>query len=248
MWKRISAWLFDSILLITVAVLFGAILSSVMGFDGYYRQLDEAYNRYESQYGIDFQITQEAYDKLTQEEKEQYQATYDQAYEALIADEEAMYVYDMVINQVMLIMSIGILLAVALMEFVIPLCFGNGQTLGKKIFSIGVMRSDSIKLTTIQLFIRTILGKYAVEIMVPVFVLILLFLGAMDVIGLAILAGLLIGQLICLLTTRERKSIHDLLAGTAVVDIASQRIFKSTQELIDYTKKVHAERAARQDY
>ena len=248
MWKRISAWLFDSILLVTVAVLFGLLLSALLGFDGYYDRLGQAYETYETQFGIDFELTQEAYDAMTQEEKDQYAAIYDQAYEALIADEDAMYIYNMVVNMTLLILSISILLGTLLMEFVFPLWFGNGQTLGKKIFSIGVMRADSIKLPTVQLFIRTILGKYAVETMVPVFVLILLFLGAMDVIGIAVLAGLLIAQIICLLAGRERRAIHDRLAGTVVVDIASQRIFRSSQELIDYTKKVHAERAARQDY
>lgn len=247
MWKRISAWLFDSILLVTVAVLFGLLLSSTLGFNGYYDRLSKAYETYESRYGIDFEITQEAYDGMTEQEKNDYKTLYDQAYEALTADEDAMYVYGMVVNLSMLILSISILLAVLAMEFIIPLCFRNGQTLGKKIFSIGVMRTDSIQLTTVQLFVRTILGKYAVETMVPVFVLILLFLGAMDVLGLAILAGLLVAQLICLAATRERKAMHDLLSGTVVVDIASQRIFRSSQDLIDHTKKVHAERAARQD-
>ena len=248
MWKRISAWLFDSILLVTMAVLFGLLLSSLLGFDGYYDRLGQAYDTYESRFGIDFELTQEAYDAMTQEEKDQYAAAYDQAYEALIADQEAMYVYNMVVNLTLLIMSISILMGTLVMEFVLPLWLGNGQTLGKKIFSIGVMRVDSVRLTTVQLFIRTILGKYAVETMVPVFVLILLFLGAMDVIGVAVLAGLILAQIICLLVGGEHRAIHDRLSGTVVVDISSQRIFRSSQDLIDYTKKVHAERAARQDY
>lgn len=248
MWKRISAWLFDSILLVSVVVLFGLLLSWMLGFDGYYDRLGQAYERYETQYGIDFELTQETYDAMTQAEKDSYQAAYEQAYEELVQDEDAMYVYNMVINLTMLILSIGILLGTLVMDFIIPLWLKNGQTLGKKIFGIGVMRADSIQLTTVQLFIRSILGKYAVETMIPVFVLILLFLGAMDAIGLAILAGLSVGQVICLLATRERKAIHDLLAGTVTVDIASQRIFRSSEDLIEYTKKVHAERAARQDY
>ena len=247
-WKRISAWLFDSILLVSVAVLFGLLLSWALGFDGYYDRLDQFYASYESRYEIDFELTNEAYEAMTQEEKDSYQEAYKQAYEALIADDEAMYVYNMVINLTMLILSISILLGILVMDFLIPLWLKNGQTLGKKIFGIGVMRLDSIQLTTVQLFIRSILGKYAVETMIPVFILIMLFLGVMDVIGLAILAGLGIGQLICLFTTRERKAIHDTFAGTVTVDIASQRIFRSSEDLIAYTQKVHAERATRQDY
>ena len=64
----------------------------------------------------------------------------------------------------------------------------------------------------------------------------------------AVLALLGIGQLICLCATRSNAALHDLMAGTVVVDIASQRIFASTEELVEYTKRIHADRAARQDY
>ena len=62
------------------------------------------------------------------------------------------------------------------------------------------------------------------------------------------LLALLIGQVICVAVTRTRSAIHDLLAGTVVVDIASQKVFASTEDLIAYTKRVHAERAQRQEY
>lgn len=32
-WKRISAWLFDNILLVTLTVLFALMLSALLGFD-----------------------------------------------------------------------------------------------------------------------------------------------------------------------------------------------------------------------
>jgi len=48
--------------------------------------------------------------------------------------------------------------------------------------------------------------------------------------------------------TRNNSAIHDLLAGTVVVDMSSQTIFRSTEELIAYKKRVAAERAARQVY
>lgn len=248
MWKRISAWLFDSILLACVAVLFGSLLSYALDFDGHYQRLDQAYAQYEKQYGIEFNITEEAYTAMDEQEKAEYQARYDEAYAALIADEDAMYTYGMVVNLTLLIMSIGILLAFVIMELLIPLWLKNGQTLGKKIFSIGVMRTDSIKLTTVQLFVRTILGKYAVETMVPVYVLILLFLGTAGIFGIALVAGVFIAQVICLIAGGEGRSIHDRLSGTVVVDITSQKIFRSSDELIAYTQKVHAEQVRNQSY
>ena len=82
----------------------------------------------------------------------------------------------------------------------------------------------------------------------PVYILLMLFWGTLDLTGTLILAGLLVGQCVCVAVTRNNSAIHDLLAGTAVVDMASQTIFRSTGELIDYQKKLAAERAARQTY
>lgn len=246
--KRFSAWLFDMILLATVVVLFGFILSNILNYDSYYDSLERACIKYETQYGIDFEITQDAYLAMDEAEQTAYRQAYDKAYEALIADEETMRTYSMVVNLAMIIASIGVLLGYLVMELLVPLLFKNGQTLGKKIFGIGVMRTDSIQLTTVQLFIRTVLGKYAVETMIPVYVIILLFLGTMGVVGIALVVGLMIAQVICLFAGGEGRSIHDRLAGTVVVDLASQRIFRNSQELIDYTEKVHAEQARHQDY
>ena len=59
---------------------------------------------------------------------------------------------------------------------------------------------------------------------------------------------LLAAQLICMCASRNNAAIHDLLAGTVVVDLSSQKVFDSKEALIEYTQKLHAERAARQDY
>ena len=41
---------------------------------------------------------------------------------------------------------------------------------------------------------------------------------------------------------------NDILANTIAVDYASQRIFDSTEDLIEYKKKIHAEEAAKREY
>ena len=61
-------------------------------------------------------------------------------------------------------------------------------------------------------------------------------------------AVLLIAQIACIAATKTNSAIHDLLAGTVAVDIASQQIFRSSEELLEYTKKIHAERANRSAY
>lgn len=244
MWKRISAFLFDAILLCVLAVALAALLSWVTGYDGYNTSLEAYYAHYEAQYGVTFQITGEEYEAMTQAQKD----TYDTAYAALISDADMLYVYNMVINLTMLITSIGILLAFLVLEFGVPLLLGNGQTLGKKIFALAVVRNDAVRMNTMQLFTRTVLGKFTIETMIPVYVVIMIFFNMTGLGGTLLLAALLIVQVVLLAVTRSNSLIHDLLAGTVVVDYPSQRIFRSTEELIEYTKRIHAERAARQTY
>lgn len=231
-WKRISAFLFDSILLAVLAVGVGFALSALLGYDTYNQTLNDSYDRYEQAYEIQFEITGEEYAAMSEQEKENY----DTAYAALLADEEAMHAYDMVLNLTMVMITFGVLSGFVILEFLIPLRLGNGQTLGKKIFGLGVMRKDAVQLTTIQLFIRTVLGKFTVETMIPVYICIMIFFNMIGALGTVILGVLGVIQLIILFATRTRLVIHDLLAGTVVIDIGSQQIFKDTEALIEYKK------------
>lgn len=244
LWKRIAAWMFDGILLGILAVGFGVLLSWALGFDAHSQTMDAAYAKYESRYGIVFDISPDEYESMSEEEK----ANYDAAYDALIGDEEAMYAYNMMLSQTLVILTVGILAATAVIEWLVPLRFGNGQTLGKKIFGLALVRNDGVKLNNLQLFTRAILGKYTVETMIPVLIILMIYWGTMGVAGTAILAVLLFGQMGCVLFTRTNSAIHDLMAGTVVVDFASQTIFRTTEDLIAYQKRIAAEKAARASY
>lgn len=244
MWKRISAFLFDVIMLGIVIVAAAGILSGVTNYDSYNQTVEESYVKYEKEYGIVFAITQEEYQAMSEEEA----ARYDAAYQALIADEEAMHAYNMQVNLTMVITSLSLLIAYAVTEFAVPLALGNGQTLGKKIFSIAVMRTDSVKLTTVQLFIRTFLGKYTIETMIPVLIIVMLLFNIVGLTGTIILGLILLLQVILLIATNTNSAIHDILAGTVTVDISSQMIFPDTDALIEWKKRAAAEEAQRQTY
>lgn len=242
-WKRISAFLFDSLLLAILVVGIGYLLSVVSGYDNYNQTLNDAYSRYESEYSIQFEITGEEYKAMSESERQ----AYDAAYDALLADDKAIHAYNMVLNLTMLILTFGILFAFLILEFFVPMRLGNGQTFGKKIFGLGVMRTDAIKLTNMQLFIRTVLGKFTLETMIPVYILIMIFFNMIGIQGSLILIVFGIVQLIILCVTYTRVVIHDLLAGTVVVDISSQRIFDNSDALLEYKKKLHAEQVAKTD-
>lgn len=243
MWKRISAFLFDGILLGIAAVLFAWALSSALHFDRYNDALDAAYTRYGEAYGVNFSLSLEEYDAMTPEQRE----TLNAAYAALNADETAVSAYNAVVNLTLVITSLGILLAFAVLEFAVPMCLGNGQTLGKKIFGLGVMQQDGVMIDGRILFIRTFLGKYTFETMVPVLILMMIWFGILGLTGTLVLLGILLLQIIMLLR-QNRLTIHDALAATIAIDIGSQMIFPDRAAMIAYKEKLHAQKAAAQPY
>ena len=239
--KRIAAGILDGILICILATGFAFLLSVLLGYDGYNQTLKDGYSRYETQYGVSFDIPRE---ELSDADREKWDA----AYKALSQDEEVIQAYNVVLNLTLVIASVAILLSVLAWEFAVPLLLHNGQTVGKKVFSLGLVRVDGVQVTNLQLMVRALLGKFTVEIMIPVFVILMAFWGISGLIGPIVLLALLVAQGICLCVSKTNALLHDQMAGTAVVDISSQRIFRSTEDLIAYQKQVAAERAARQTY
>ena len=244
MWKRISAFLFDAILSGILAVLFAFLLSSVLGYDRYVDTLNRCYEAYGAEYGVDFQTSLSRYDAMTEEERQQLE----EAYRAVGQDEEAAYAYQMTIRLTILMVSLGILLACLIWEVLIPALLKDGQTLGKKIFSLGVMRSDGVRLGGVQLFVRSILGKYTVEIMIPVLVAMMLYFGSTGLPGTLMILGLALVNGCLFLFTYAHTPIHDLLAGTVVVDLPSQRIFPTREDMIAFKERMAAEKAAEKTF
>ena len=238
MWKRISAWLFDFIVIGIVILGIACLLSLAFRYDFHYANLEASYDKYEEEYGIKLDLTVEEQEKLTEEELEIYR----EAGEKMQKDPQIRGCYTTVVNLVLMITSLSILLSFFITEFVIPLIFGNGQTLGKKIFGIGVMRSDGVKITPLQLFFRAILGKCVLETLVPIFIVIMILLKVFGIVGIAVLAAIALSEIVFVAATKERTTLHDVMAGTVAIDITSQLIFDTPEELLAYKAKLHRER------
>lgn len=246
--KRISAWLLDAILVVILAVGAAGALSAVLDFDGHMVKLESYIVHYEKTYNIDPNMTEEKFNAMTKEEQEAYGAACDAADEALRADAEAMRTYSLLTNLSMVIITVSILLSILLLEFCVPMLLKNGQTLGKKIFGIAVMRTGGIKVNGVCIFIRAVLGKYAVETMIPVFMVLMLLFGMIGSTALVVMLVLLLIQLFLVITTHTNSLIHDKLADTVTVDFASQMIFDTEEDLLEYKKRVAAEQAAKDPY
>ena len=222
--KRASAWLLDLILLCVLAAGVAALATDLLNYDTHYNTLNACKEAYEKEYNVSFNITQDDYDKMTPEAQKNYQAAMD----ALNADEAAVVAYNMLVNLSLVVVSVSVLLSYLGLEFAVPLLFGNGQTVGKKVFALGVMKSNGVKLNAVSLFVRTVLGKFTIETMIPLAILIL--------------------QVALMITSRTNSPIHDALAQTVVVDLHSQLIFGDEDQLMAYKKKAHEDMVRRQSY
>lgn len=258
--KRFSAWLCDVVLLAVVAIgaiLLGLIITNYDSHTENYISLQaecgEMLKAYAEKYGEDIiNSTEEERATFTPEQK----ALYEAADAELKADPKANELYGKVAyeeqimyNLILTIVPVGLLIAFLILEFLVPLLFKNGQTVGKKIFGIGVMKNNGTRLTPQILFVRAILGKYTMETMVPVFLLLLVYAGFLGgLVGIIVVALIGIFNIVLMIATKANLAIHDALSYTVTVELASQRIFENEQELLEYKQKLHAEAAERAAY
>ena len=136
-WKRGSAFFCDLVLLAMLVITLALAFSSIFGYERYNARMMEIYDKYATEYGIDLELTAEEIAALPQEQKDAYEA----ADQALLSDAEAIYVHSMMSSLRLLIAMLSVAISFVLLEFVVPLVLGNGQSLGKKVFGLAVMRS-----------------------------------------------------------------------------------------------------------
>ncbi len=225
LWKRISAFLFDIILTITLAVGIAFAVSAILGYDAIEAELAACTAKYEEQYGVSFEISNEEFEKLTEEQKAERDKLLQEVATAITKDADYIRLSNMLFYMTLAIAGTSAFLAVLIWQFLIPLLFGYGQTLGKKIFGICVMRTGHVKATNPVLFIRAMVGVYAIETMFPVLIVIMIVFGALGVVGLFTLLLFLGLELFVMITTKTNSAVHDLLCDTVVVDFAGQMIF-----------------------
>lgn len=246
--KRISAFLFDIIMFMTVLVGIIYLISVIVNYDGRISELEKLYDEYEEEYDIVLGEENPEYGKMTEAEQKAYDERYAAAEEAFDNDKRAGELTVSLLSLTIMILTIGIFVTFLIMEFAIPLFLKNGQTLGKKIFGICLMRDDGVKISPVMLFVRSILGKYTIETMVPIFLLfMILFFGA-GLGGVVALLAIFVLNVFLIIKTRTNSTIHDLLAYSVVVDKESQMIFETKEAMVEYKNRIHAEAADKKDY
>lgn len=156
---------------------------------------------------------------------------------------KAAYEFELIVRFLFLMASLGFLLSYLILEFVIPIILKNGQTVGKKVFNIAVVKPNCVKISILALFARTILGKYAIETMFPVLLVFLFFFGGMSWVALVLFAAVALFNIILFLVTKNKTPIHDIFAATVAVDMKTQMIYASEEELAQKKSLAEIEKA-----
>ena len=140
-----------------------------------------------------------------------------------------------------LMITFGILLSYAVLEFILPIVFKNGQTVGKKVFSIGLVRPNCVKITILSLFTRTFVGKYAIETMFPLLLVFMFFFTGNKILAIILFAALTLFNVIVFFVTKNRTPIHDILSGCVAADMRVQMVYDTEEEMIEQKKAKHKE-------
>ncbi len=250
--KRISAWLFDMVMCVVLATGCMALTAKIINYDFQHAKLTEMetvynelqepyYEQYEADHpDVNFDITQEEYDKLSEADKAELDAHLLAVSKLIAADEEIKKQYDalqsqysVIITYTFVMISVSLLIVFVAWYFIVPLILRDGRTFGKKIFGLAVMRTNGVRISGPVLFVRSILGLYTMETMAPILFLLMTYFG-MGSVGMIAAVLVAVLDVIVMIYTKTRSSIHDLLSDTVVVDFASQRIFESQEALNAY--------------
>ena len=247
--KRLPAWMLDMILLIILVTGFMMVWSYAFEVDPYVEKVNAIEEQYKAEYGSQLSISIDEYQMMTEEEKAQKLTEEERTHineailainEELFRNEEYLSASGKMISNLFSIVALSFLCAYFILEFLIPLWLKNGQTLGKKCFGIALMRKDGIKVTPFIMFTRTILGKCSIELMIPIMLYVIL---NGSIVSVAVVLAFFLAQIIVPFATRNKTAIHDLLACTVAVDLASQMIFDTVEDMEAYHADIHVDKA-----
>ena len=196
---------------------------------------------YENEHKVDLTATELDRSNYNKEELKDWEKAYKECDKTLKSDLTYSERMMKIIAFTLLMVSLGVLISMLVLEFILPLVFKNGQTIGKKIFGIAVIHQNGVRVNNITMFIRTFLGKYAVETMSPVLLILMLFTGN-ALIAIIVFALLIILELVLFIWKKDtRPFIHDVFAKTVCVDMASQMIFDTEAEMLEFRRNAYAE-------
>ena len=222
--KRLLALMLDWIFIVILTFTCVIPISLLLKVNEYSEKFDQYYSEYEKKYGVDFDLTEEQFNAMTEEELK----LYEEAYNALTSDEEANKVHDALFKRMLGSIELAILAGYLVMDVLFPLMLKNGQTLGKRILNLALVHNDGEPTNILTILHRTVIGKFVIETSIPALAVISLFMGSLNLLGLFFAAVILIVDIILLI--KKNQVLHDILANTVVVVCPASAIRTKKQE------------------
>ena len=213
LFNRIAAFLVDCIIILVVFVAVDLvatqkIANKVWGYDN----LMDQYEQYQIDYGIAYFDTDGnlVYNNVDSSVTEAFQN--DQAVQKVAS--QISWISVMVI-------SINLFVGELIAFLILPLIFKNGKTVGKLLMHMGLATNQGVRIKFWQLLARFLIGIFAVETV--------LSLEFIYLLGIPVPIPL-VGSAIVMFATKRHQALHDLIAGTQVVDTDKTIILDSLSE------------------
>lgn len=148
--------------------------------------------------------------------------------EAFKNDEVAFSAYNAIVKYRIGFYAFSSFLALLIINIVFPLIFKNGQTLGKKVFELGLVSKKGIKVSFANIGLRFLIGIFAFEVF-PF----MLYLAVSNVFSIGLFLGMALFFVnFCLfIFTKNHTMVHDYVGGTIVVDLHTTIVFNSIEEM-----------------
>jgi len=211
--KRLLALMLDWMFIVIIIFTCVIPMSFLLKVDEYSEKFDQYYSEYEKKYGVDFDLTEEQFNAMTEEELK----LYEEAYNALTSDEEANKAHDALFKRMLGSIELAILAGYLVMDVLFPLMLKNGQTLGKRVFGLAVRRANGEPTNMITILSRTVVGKFTVETAIPALVICSVLMGSLNLFGVLYVVAILVANIVLLI--KKNKVLHDILADTMVVAV-----------------------------
>ena len=221
---RLAAFLIDAILFVILFTGALYLISLIFDFDTHYSILQEEYKK------VGYLIFNEESKKweFLSQNAPNYAEVSKLVTENDIIMEELFFVNSFSVKSPLA--AIAIVLVIT--EFIIPLILRNGQTVGMKIFSIGLISNSGIAINPIQLFARCFIGKIAVLGIIPALGILYIFLNATGGLLGSLIVLIIYGiNLFLLLKSKNNTGIQDLIANVIPVNAKETIFYKTAKEL-----------------
>ena len=229
--KRLLALMLDWIFIVILIFICVIPMSFLMKVDEYSEKFDHYYSEYEKKYGVKFDLTEEQFNAMTEEELK----LYEEAYNALISDEGANKAHDALFKRILGSIELSILAGYLVMDVLFPLMLKNGQTLGKRVFNLAVLRTAGEPTNMLTILSRTVLGKFTVQTVIPVLVVCSILMGSLNPIGILYVVAILVANIVLLI--KKDKALHDVMADTIVVAVPAPTPRAKKQEEASFAHK-----------